>query len=86
MDGYSVKEVIERRFDEMGEHLVEIKEQVKKTNGRVGSLERTRAKMWGSIGMLTFLGGAMIYLSIAAIEAKIDLKVKSAIAQYEIEN
>lgn len=35
-DTYSIKEVIEQRFDEMGEHLIDIKEKVEATDEKVG--------------------------------------------------
>ena len=83
-DTYSLKEVIEQRFDEMGTHLIAIKEQVTKTNGRVSSLERSRAQLWGSIAMLTLLGGVIITLAIMAIDSKIKNGVDEALSAYEI--
>lgn len=55
-DNYSIKEVIEQRFDEMTTHLVDIKTQVVKTNGRVSSLENHRFFLWGAITVIGILG------------------------------
>lgn len=81
-NNYTIKEVIEQRFDEMNEHLVEIKEQVKKTNGRVGILENHKSYLWGAISVLTFLAGAIMYLSVQAIDAKIKNGVDKALSEY----
>lgn len=37
---FTLKEVMLERFDEMGEHLEEIKKQTTKTNGRVTDVEK----------------------------------------------
>ena len=62
---YTLKEVIEQRFNEMGEHLTEIKIQTTRTNGRVDSLERSRVQVWTAIGIITLVKGALITLSIS---------------------
>jgi len=80
MENYSLKEIIEQRFSEMGTHLIEIKNQTIKTNGRVGSLERSRAQLWGAIAVLIILGGAIISLSIMAIDNKIQVSIDKALA------
>lgn len=84
-DRYSIKEVIEQRFDEMGAHLVEIKSQTTKTNGRVSSLESSRVQIWTSISVLIALGGAIIFLSIQAIDSKIKDGIETALSSYEIQ-
>lgn len=76
---YSLKEVIKQRFDEMNEHLVVIREQVTKTNGRVGSLEQSRAQLWGAVAVLVVLGGAIIGLATMAIDSKIQQGVAEAL-------
>lgn len=80
---YTIKEVLEQRFDEMGEHLQEIKVQTTKTNGRVWSLERSRIQVWTAIAVLTLLGGTLIALSIMAIDNKIKNTIADTFLQYE---
>lgn len=82
---FSLKEVFEQRLDEMTTHLVEIKDQVKKTNGRVNSLENHRSYLWGAYTLLTILGGGIIGLSIQAIDTKIEKSVEQALSKYDIE-
>jgi hypothetical protein len=82
---FSIKEVFEQRLSEQTEHLIEIKEQVKKTNGRVTSLEETRTKIWTAIGLLTFLGGAIITLSIMAIDNKIQKGIATELSKYDVQ-
>ena len=85
-DSYSIKEVIKARFDEMGEHLKEIKEQTTKTNGRVSSLETSRIQVWTAITILTLLGGTIITLAIMAINNKIKEGISEALSIYEVPN
>lgn len=75
---YTIKEVLEQRFNEMNTHLVDIKTQTTKTNGRVGVLENHKAYLWGAISVVTVLGGAIIALAISAIDAKIKVGVDTA--------
>lgn len=83
-ESYTIKEVVEDNFDEMRGHLKEIKEQTTKTNGRVQSLELSRAWIWGAMAVLTLLGGAIITLSILAIDNRIKDAVKQTLSEYEI--
>lgn len=93
-DSYSLKEVIEEKFDDIDkkitanhngvfEYLRRIETQTTKTNGRVNSLEMSRAQMWGAIAVLTLLGGVIITLAINAIDSKIDSKINSALQSYD---
>lgn len=82
-NSYTLKEVIEQRFDEMGTHLVDIKEQTTKTNGRVSNLENHRAYLWGAFSLLTLLGGLIAFLLVGAIDNKIKNGVDNALSQYE---
>lgn len=84
-NGYTLKEVVETNFKEMREHLQEIKIQTIKTNGRVNSLEKTRVQVWTAIGVLMFIGSAVITLSIMAIDNKIDKSVQRAISSLNLE-
>jgi len=84
-DNYSIKEVIEQRFEEMMTHLVDIKAQTTKTNGRVGVLENHKAYLWGAFSILTILGSTIIFLSIEAIDSKIQDGIRDALAEYEVE-
>ena len=77
---YSIKEVIEQRFDEMGEHLKAIVVQTTKTNGRVSVLENHKAYLWGAFSLLTILGGTIIYLSVMAIDTKIEKGIDNALS------
>lgn len=70
-DNYSIKEVLESKFAEMGQHLTEIKAQTIKTNGRVNSLEKSRVQVWTAISVLLVVGGAVATLAIMAIDTKI---------------
>lgn len=82
---FSLKEVFEQRLDEMTEHLVEIKDQVKKTNGRVNSLENHRSYLWGAYTLLAILGGVIITLSIQAIDSKIKEANRESISSPEFQ-
>ncbi len=77
-DSYSLKEVVENNFKEMREHLQDIKIQTTKTNGRVNSLENSRVQVWAAIGVLLLCGGSIIYLSIMAIDNKIQRGIDTA--------
>ena len=85
-NSYSLKEVIEQRFDEMGEHLKAIVTQTTKTNGRVGVLENHKAYLWGAFTILTLLGGIIITFAVQAIDDKIQKGINSALAQYYTTN
>lgn len=76
-NNYSIKEVIEQRFNEMGTHLIDIKTQTTKTNGRVNSLETSRTQLWTSISVLLFLGGTILTLAIMAIDNKVEKSIKN---------
>jgi hypothetical protein len=76
---YTIKEVLEQRFDEMGNHLTEIKTQVIKTNGRVNVLENHKAYLWGAFSVLTLLGGTIIFFAIESIESKIQSGIAQAL-------
>lgn len=78
-NNYSIKEVIEQRFDEMGHHLIEIKGQVTKTNGRVNRLESHRSYLWGAYTALTLLGAFIAFLLVGAIDSKVQNAVDKAI-------
>lgn len=71
---YSMKEFIKDKFDSMENHLVEIKTQTTKTNGRVSSLERTRAQVWGALAVVLLLGSTIITLAYILIDSKINKK------------
>lgn len=75
---YTIKEVMENNFAEMRIHLQEIKVQTTKTNGKVISLQASRVQIWTAIGVLFLTGGALITLSIMAIDAKIQKGVETA--------
>ena len=70
---------MEQRFDEMAEHLKEIKVQTKLTNGRVSSLEKSRIQIWTSIAILLVVGGVIITLSVMAIDHKVQEAVETAL-------
>lgn len=72
---------MESGFKEMREHLTEIKTQTIKTNGRVNSLEKSRVQVWTAIGVLTTLGGVIIYLSVMAIDTKIARGIETALQE-----
>lgn len=78
-DSYTIKEVMELNFNELKQHLIDIKTQTTKTNGRVNSLEKSRVQVWTAIGVLTMLGGAIIYLSVMAIDNKIQRGIETAL-------
>lgn len=110
---FSLKEMMQHRFDEQDKHLVEIKSdgkealnQIKVQNGRVRSLEdwaneakkvidnttkianetynnykTDKTRIWAVIGVLVFLGGTIITLSIMAIDSKIEKGISDAIGQ-----
>jgi len=82
-DYFSMKEMLQKYFDEAKDHrlemrndIKEIKLQTQETVGKVHGLENTRTQLWTAITVLIFLGGAIITLSVMAIDAKI----KEAIA------
>lgn len=86
---YTIKEIMEKSFNEVNDHLVEIKEQVKKTNGRVNSLETSRIQIWTAISVFTVVTGTIIYLSVYVIDSKINNGIAKAlqanISRIEIE-
>jgi len=82
---YTIKETMEQRFDEVNSHLMEIKAQTVKTNGRVGSLESHRAYLWGAYTVLTLLGALIIHQSVTAIDHKIQAGIREALSGYNIE-
>jgi len=114
---YTIKEVMNIKFDEVGKHLDEIKLDVKEavalgklTNGRVTKLENwsneakkiiestttiasdtllsykiDKARLWTAIGVITLVAGALITLSIMAIDNKIKETVNSVFSEYEID-
>ncbi len=67
---YSKRE-LDHFIKELNENVAKILEQTTKTNGRVNSLENHKAYLWGATTLLTILGGAIITLSINAIDNKI---------------
>ncbi|HRH25317.1 MAG TPA: hypothetical protein PLQ20_03215 [Candidatus Paceibacterota bacterium] len=89
MEEYSQKEentfreALFRRMDTQDNSLGKILEQTQKTNGRVNSLETSRTQIWTAISILLFLGGAIITLSISAINTKIEKGIKDALSQLE---
>ena len=80
-DSYSIKETLAHYFDEMKEDIKEIKVQTTKTNGRVSSLESSRDRLWGGMALLTLLGGAIITLSVMAIDTKIEKAITTALEE-----
>ncbi len=76
---YTIKEIMEKGFKDMEEHLLEIKTQTTKTNGRVNSLERSRVQIWTAITVGIFLMGTIITLYTESIDAKITKSVSDAI-------
>lgn len=84
MENYTIKDVIEEFRDDMKATLARIEAQTTKTNGRVSNLENHRAYLWGAFSLLTLLAGAIIYLSVSAIDTKIKNGVKDALSQYEV--
>lgn len=81
---FSLKDVFKDKFEELTSHLVEIKDQVKKTNGRVTSLEKSRTQIWTTISVCIFLGGAIMTLAVMAIQSKIDKGIQQALSRYDI--
>ena len=69
--------------------------QTTKTNGRVTALEALtsevknyatdKARLWGGVAVLMVVGGAVITLSIMAINSKIKEGINEALSAYNIE-
>jgi len=85
-DYFSMKEMLQKYFDEAKESRLEMRNDIKEiklqtqlTNGRVNGLENTRTQLWTAITVLIFLGGAIITLSIMAIDAKIQDAITTAL-------
>lgn len=85
-DYFSMKEMLQKYFDEAKEHRLEMRNDIKEikiqtqlTNGRVNGLENTRTQIWTAIAVLIFLGGAIITLSIMAIDSKIEKAISSTL-------
>ena len=76
---------VSEKFDGVHKRLDKIEIQTTKINGKVGSLERSRSQLWGSIGMLVLLGGTVITLAIMVIDSKIKESITNAFANYEID-
>jgi hypothetical protein len=53
----ALQQLMERRFMEIASTLEEIKEQTKKTNGRVTKLELWRSMILGGSGVIIFIFG-----------------------------
>lgn len=77
---------MEANFKEVNGHLIEIKEQVKKTNGRVNSLEKSRIQIWTAISIVVGISGGIITLGLYALDSRIDKSVQSALSVYDIES
>lgn len=84
-ESYSIKDIIEEFRRDTKESLDRIERQTTKTNGRVDSLESHRAYLWGAYSVLVLLGGMIIYLSVNAIDNKIQNGIKDALSNYEVE-
>lgn len=78
VEQYSIKEIIEGKFNEVHEHLNKIEVQTTKTNGRVSSLEKSRVQVWTAIAVLLVLGSGIIGLAVSAIDSKIDRGIQAA--------
>ena len=59
---------LEEHHNDVMKELTEIKIQTTKHNGRMRSLEISRAQIWGAIGGLVLVGGGIITLSVMAID------------------
>lgn len=84
-NNYTLKDVIEEFRKDTKESLVRIETQTTKTNGRVTILENHKAYLWGAFSLLTLLGGAIIYLSVEAIDNKIKDGITDALSSYEVQ-
>lgn len=84
-ESYTIKEYIGEKFDEVNVHLSEIKIQTTKTNGRVGSLEKSRTQLWTAVTIIIFMGSAFITLATYALDTKIEKGVKSVLSEYEVQ-
>lgn len=73
------RELIVFKLNTIQEDIKETRIQTTKTNGRVNSLEKSRIQVWTAIGVLTTLGGIIIYLSVMAIDAKIQRGIETAL-------
>lgn len=80
---YSNRE-LDHFFTDVRGTLNRIEEQTTKTNGRVDSLEKTRIQVWSSMAVLLLVGGAIITLSVMAINSKIKEGIQEVLATYEI--
>lgn len=80
-DSYSIKEMISEFRKDITEHLGRIEAQTTKTNGRVNSLERSRVQIWTAITVASIFTGALIMLSIYAIETKIKKGIADALEE-----
>lgn len=86
MENYTIKDIIEEFRKDTKESLTRIEAQTTKTNGRVDSLENHRSYLWGAYTILILLGASIIYLSVQAIDVKIEKGIQQALSVYEIPN
>lgn len=70
-NSYTIKEILEQRFSEANGHLVEIKEEVRKTNGRVTKLEHHRSYLWGAYSVIVIVSGFLLVLIWGALENRV---------------
>lgn len=61
---YSIKEIVEKNHLEITERLINIKENVEKTNGRVTALEKSKNMFMGA---LIFMNVIVVPIAVAAI-------------------
>lgn len=71
---------LEEHHNDVMTELTEIKVQTTQHNGRMRSLEMSRAQIWGAIGVLVLLGGGIITLSVRAIDQKIEEGIRKGLA------
>lgn len=76
---YTIKEIMEKQFKEVHNHLDTIELNLKEQGERTSSLERSRVQIWTAISVTVIFVGTIVTLTINAINSKIENGIAKAL-------